>query len=189
MTNSWFVRLSVWERPLLVIALCVSVGASVAMAYAYKNSRPAADPGLAIGQAAPALELVGSRGTRETIRFSDALEGTVLYVVSPSCPWCEKNRDNAAALAAHVKGRYRFLGVGPAVAGLDEYREAKGIDFELFAFPEATRAAYQLKALPQTIVIDPDGIVKANWVGAYNAAIGSKVEAMFGLRLPGLRDK
>jgi hypothetical protein len=125
-------------------------------------------------------------GMAQTILYQDTDKPTVLYVLSPDCIWCERNRDNIAKLCEQ-SDRFRFIGISLTDKGLKEY-----VAKEHFKFPVYTRVAAEsmtslgLGTTPQTIVISPEGRVLKNWTGAYTDRTRSEVEEYFQTQLPGL---
>jgi peroxiredoxin len=125
-------------------------------------------------------------GVVQTISYQDTNKPTVLYVLSPDCIWCERNRENIARLG-ELGDRFRFIGISLTDKGLKEY-----VEKQHFKFPIYTRVAAEamtslgLGTTPQTIVISPEGRVLKNWTGAYTERTRGEVEEFFQTRLPGV---
>src|SRR5258706_10324955 len=80
---------------ILNVALIVRVGR-------LESERPAARTSsnpLVIGDIVPAIDGVGPDGKNSTLSLADQKVGTVIYVFTPTCPWCERNWQNMHALA------------------------------------------------------------------------------------------
>lgn len=126
-------------------------------------------------------------GKQQSISFTDGGKPTVLYVLSPTCKWCERNMQNVKALTDLGGGNFRFIGLSLGEESLDEYVAANHFTFPIYKNPTPeTIRALGLESTPQTIIISPDGRVLRSWVGAYGESLRPEVEAYFGIKLPGL---
>ncbi|HEY0730546.1 MAG TPA: redoxin family protein [Pyrinomonadaceae bacterium] len=125
-------------------------------------------------------------GEPQTISYHDTDKPTVLYVLSPTCPWCDRNRANIAKLTERGD-RFRFVGLSLSEAGLKEYVDKQQLKFPVYTrvTPEA-QIELGLGPTPQTIVISPEGRVLKNWAGAYNEQTRDEIEEYFQIQLPGL---
>lgn len=138
---------------------------------------------LTIGTSVPPLSVKDSTGRSVTIDYHNL--PTILYILSPTCQWCARNRANINALSAAVGTRYRVIGISLSPANLGVYRST--VPFPLYSEPSAdTVSRYRLGGTPETIVVSPEGRVLTVWVGAYNGDIQHQVEVFFGVHLPGL---
>lgn len=125
-------------------------------------------------------------GSPAVIDFKKEVLPVVLYVFSPSCHWCERNRANLQAIVAASRGRHRFIGVSMRRAGTAEYLRQEALDFPvLLDLSEESAQRWKFNATPQTIVVGPGGRLIHNWVGAY-AENEWDVSAYFRTKLPGL---
>ena len=177
------IRAGQFARILMHTALAASLCANAALAY--RSSHPPAAPPLplSVGQRVPAvvLENVG-RGTAESIDFGGSGTGTVLYFVAPDCRRCEDNLAAALALQQRVHQEFRFLPISVSAERLGEYLTRSQLTWRPLFMPEATRQRYALSGLPQTIVIDGSGMVRANWVGEYKGSLAEKIRAFVSVR-------
>ena len=125
-------------------------------------------------------------GAWTTLDFRSTKTNAILYVVSPECVWCDRNMENARALAAAVEHRYKMVGIVTSNVDASKYARDHGLDFEFVSQISAdTKSSYHMAGTPQTIVIR-DGRVVANWVGAYAQSRQKEVERFLNVSLPGL---
>jgi peroxiredoxin len=135
-------------------------------------------------------DLVGrdASGAGAAIRFSDSERPTVLLVLHPRCPWCEKNMPNWVKLTQEAASRYRFVAVSTADSevGLGAYLTGHGLALPALAGVTDPKALKLLRAggTPQTIVVARDGTVVRFWQGAYTVETKADVEKYFQVSLP-----
>jgi|ERR1044072_359541 thioredoxin-related protein len=133
------------------------------------------------------LRAVDMDGQPHLVSYNDVNRPTVVYVIAPSCIWCERNRENIDQVARLKGNEFRFVGLSLAVSGLKEYLGQHNLSFPVYTVLDSeTIKAFGLGATPQTIVISPDGKVLKNWTGAYREQSQREVEEYFHLSLPGL---
>lgn len=139
------------------------------------------------------------RGHSETgdevqVQLVDSDRPTLLYVVTPSCIWCTRNRDNFLKLAAERSGQYNIVLLSLTNAGFPPYVDAlrpMWRDAEvrvLTGLSREVRGRMMLGSTPQTMVVGTDGRIIENWVGAYTGDTLIAVENFFLLQMPGLGD-
>jgi hypothetical protein len=109
----------------------------------------------------------------------------VLYILRPDCVWCQRNSQNIAMLASHLKSKYDFIGLSLASEGLEEFIRREDIRFPVYSdIPSSALIRYRLGGTPETIVVYQGKVVKS-WAGAYiQDPIKSDVEEFFSVRLP-----
>ncbi|HXT71031.1 MAG TPA: hypothetical protein VN700_14815 [Vicinamibacterales bacterium] len=147
------------------------------------NARTA--PVAPVGLTVTPLTGVDGNGASVTIDQATSTKPTVLYVLAPTCKFCEQNLDNILALARSSANTYRFIGVmvsREVLPGLqDRY------PFPIIGGVEASQLKqYGFTGTPQTLVLDSAGVIQRNWLGAYRGTMQEEVERWFGVRLPGL---
>ena len=178
------------KRPdlFLLLLLLASLALNVYLGWKVKggNVAPELPQKVALGTKVEPIKASSLDGVAQTILYQDTNKPTVLYVLSPDCVWCERNRENIAKLG-ELGDRFRFIGISLTEKGLKEY-----VEKQHFKFPIYTRIAAEamtslgLGTTPQTIVISPEGRVLKNWTGAYTDRTRGEVEEFFQTRLPGL---
>ncbi len=177
------------DTTFLLILLTGSLAANVFQAFHHKkalDSQPSSDsPTLTLGTKVPPLHIQTLDGRPETITYTTPI---VMYVFTPSCPWCQRNLNNVKQLARQRGTSYRFIGISLDRKGLDAYIRDNALPFPVFVAPDQeTQTAFRLGRVPQTIVISEIGTVLGDWRGAYGkSAMGPEVEAFFNVKLPGL---
>lgn len=115
---------------------------------------------------------------------------TIFYVFGVHCRYCEKNFENANALARAVKGRYRFVGVS-VIAEKEEfaqYNQEHAMAYDVVNVNEETAARMHFDVTPKTYALSQSGQVLQVWRGAWGQANRSSVEKYFGVHLPNALD-
>jgi hypothetical protein len=142
---------------------------------------------LALGSIAPRLQLLSLDERPVTVDFADVQgAGTIVYYMSPTCPWCARNEASIAALATQVAPRFRVLAVGP-VAEAELIRrkvQRSPTTYPVYLLPESTQNSYLLRSLPTTLVIDTTGVVLRAWPGAYTTQRRTDLQDYFEVPLP-----
>ncbi len=180
--------------PLVVVALCASAFVNVLLARQVLHQRALVavmkpPTPVRVGEFLPrttALDL-----EHRTISLDPrAHGGSVIYVFSPTCHFCDQNHANALVVArvAATKG-YRVLGISMIGEGLSAYLASSPLPFPVVVANDSTRTAYHLSPTPETFVVDPGGKVLKHWLGAWRDDTAAQVEAFFNCRLPGLHDR
>lgn len=151
------------------------------------STRPEAASGsLAEGAAVPPAEVKDLDGRELLINYGGTGAATVLYILSPSCPWCAQNESNIKYLAQHAGAGYRFVGISLSSQGLAAYLRDHNLGFPVYDEPsQPTSVAYKLGPTPQTIVVSTDGRVLRSWTGSYGGINRLLIERFFRISLPG----
>ena len=138
------------------------------------------------------IPVVDADGARLSLGFGDR-RPTVLYVLAPHCPWCERNHANISALALAKRADFNFIGLSNTETGFADYARSDSLPFPVFRVDTSTlltgptpELLRQLDPTPQLVVIAPGGRVNKVWVGAFTGQTQSDVERFFGAVLPGL---
>lgn len=178
------------KRPdlLLLFLLLASLSLNVYLGWKVKqgNAVPNLPPKVALGTRVDPIAVSSLDGVMQTISYQDTDKPTVLYILSPDCIWCDRNRENIAKLG-ELGDRFRFIGLSLKESGLKEYVEKQHIKFPVYTRVAAEAiTSLGLGTTPQTIVISPDGRVLKNWTGAYSERTRGEVEEFFRTSLPGL---
>jgi hypothetical protein len=171
-----------WLTIGMSIALAASVGTNVWLVR--HAQKPVPSRALLEGTLVPAFKAVEA-GTRRpaAIAYEDTKLHTVLYVTSPSCPWCERNLDSIRALVREKKDAFRFVGLSLSEENLDA--QLGDLPFPVYAgVSDAVREVYRLRSTPQTIVVSPQGRVVRTWKGAYVGRTQKEIEGYFQVALP-----
>lgn len=139
------------------------------------------------GEVVPPIDARAFDGRLARIDPKEGPVPTILYVWDPDCGWCVRNQANVVALARQTRGCYRLVSISlsrQAPVDSSWLEEFAGLVYH--APTEATKRAYSLGGVPQTIVISQAGTVEKLWRGAYVEEVRREVENYFGIRLPGI---
>lgn len=171
----------------LGVLLC-SVLLNVVQARQLETTRSHTARSVPAGTPMPALEGVDMAGKKIRVAYAGMLP-TILYHFSPTCSWCERNRENLRSLIQETAGRYRVIGISAARPTAEFMRERQ-FDFPVITgiSPDAMRA-YGLGGTPQTLVVSPEGRLIETWTGAYVHDQAKAIERFFSIQLPGLVER
>lgn len=184
-----------WFRSALHVALALSFGlnAWLAVRVVGLESRIGAltvRPGLALNTRVKDFEVFTPTGARTIVRYADSALPTLLYITSPTCPWCAKNRASVRTLAASGAGRFRIVGIsvgGTRGNDFGEYVQSEQMPFPIYAgISDAASRELRVRSTPTTILIGPGGVVLSVWEGAYGGRTKSDIESYFNVLLPAL---
>jgi peroxiredoxin len=169
----------------VLVLLALSLAANVYLTRRLVQPRTPPPPALTRGAVVPQFTATRLGGAEETVSYDG--EKTVLYVFTPTCPWCKRNVPNIKRLVEAKGSEYRFLGISLDEKDLSSYVAQYELAFPVYAnLSRQTREAYRLGGVPQTLVISEHGTVMQNWSGAYANDQQGEVEKFFGVTLPGL---
>jgi peroxiredoxin len=171
------------DHVVLLTLLAGSLGLNVYLGTELRAHRhPPQPPSLMKGEALPALEVRSVEGEATSLRF-DGDRPTVLYVLRPSCPWCQKNSRSIASLHAAVQDRYRFLSLSLDDKGVEEFLAKARLPFPTYVASGGALAG-KVQSVPATFVLAGNGTVLEAWNGAYAGPTKSSIEKYFGVPLP-----
>jgi hypothetical protein len=170
--------------PVILALLIVSLAANLVI---YRYTRPvqaAQPPPLKAGDKLPPLRGTSLDGRPITETFA---RRTVLYIFSPTCSWCERNLNNARAIAGGAGSRYQFVAVSTTDTGLEDYVRSRHVQWTIIKnVTFENLRSYRFKGTPHTIFVDAGGVVLGSWSGAYTDSVEHEVQAALGVALPGL---
>lgn len=132
------------------------------------------------------LRVTNSRGEAAVIDYLASTRPTVLYVLAPNCKWCARNEENIRFLAKSYSDTYRFVGVSVSRSGLKDFDGR--YPFPIYNVAPVDLAAYGVQGTPTTIIIDPKGVLKKRWNGAYQDGALKEIQGWFHATLPGLSE-
>jgi hypothetical protein len=184
-----------WRHPdwLILGLLAISVSLNVAMGSVlysrYREGVVAARlrSGAAVGDRVSVLELQSLEGAATRIDYR--VQPLLVYVMNPSCVWCDRNLQNISALAPVAAKRYRLVAIStePTPEIVRAYVQKSGFTLPTYVRPSSeTVVSLAIGSTPQTLLIDTNGRVEKAWPGAYIAGIATDIESFFELKLPGL---
>ncbi|MBV9344741.1 MAG: methylamine dehydrogenase accessory protein MauD [Gammaproteobacteria bacterium] len=118
--------------------------------------------GLAVGEAAPRLEVRDLQGELRIIGAATPGRSTLLLFVSPTCPVCKTLLPAVKSSGRHERA---WLDVILASDGaLEEQRafvRAQGLEAIPYVVSPALGLAYQVSRLPFAALLDADGVLRA----------------------------
>jgi peroxiredoxin len=175
-------------RYALSIGLACSLGVNVWLLrkvtdQSFQISVLVAKPSLEEGDTVPDLVLTDVEGRTVSLSYSQSTLPTVVYILSTTCGWCDRNAGAVAELARQTQLQYRTIGIAMDSAKPIEYENR--LAFPVYrGFQEGHARAYRLRSTPTTIVVSTQGKVVKVWSGAFAGNIKASVEAFFGVKLP-----
>lgn len=174
---------------LLLVLLVASLSLNVYLGWRVRRapSPPPSVAKLSPGAKVNPVAATGMDGRQMTISYNDTDKPTVFYVITPSCIWCERNRQNIDELTKAKGKDFRFVGLSLSAEHLKEYVERHHLNFPVYTGLKSDAIqSLGIAGTPQTIVISPEGLVLKNWSGAYREETQREIEDYFQVRLPGL---
>lgn len=143
-------------------------------------AREERDLQLEIGTPVPPIKAKTMDGQPSTITYIASEMPTVLYFFSPGCESCERNVEAIKKLTDRNRHEYKILGLALSDDGLGQYLRDHDINFPVYTgIGVETTLAYKLGRVPQTTIVSPEGRVIANWFGAYDGKLRSRMESYF----------
>lgn len=120
------------------------------------------------GKAMPPLNGYDVNGERVTINYELDNRKTLLLSFAPGCDVCEENMPNWKSLMRDVNRQaIRMVVISIRPEGAKEYvirHDFNSLPVLVEIDPEA-KAVYDLVRAPETVLINPDGIVERIWTG------------------------
>jgi hypothetical protein len=137
----------------------------------------------------PQIQAVDVDGHKTVIDFNGP-RSSVVYILSPTCSWCKRNKANIVALASQKGREMRFVGLSITSEKLKDYVTTNSLPFPVYAIvsPQAVQKLGVLDMTPQTVLVRAGGIVEKVWTGAFDAAKQKEIEQYFHAKLPGLQE-
>lgn len=166
------------------LSLNVYLGLKVSAMPAILQSPPA----IAVGARAPNLYAEKIDGTKGMIDWTETSKPWLLYIFSPSCVWCQRNRNNFDTIVRERQSEYRIVGLSTTTNQLRDYIRRDQVTYAVYANPDMSKSSlYAQTATPTTYVISPQGVVLAAWRGAYTGDVRKGIEAKLNVQLPGVK--
>lgn len=155
-----------------ISVLVLSLSLNVVLGWRLIEQRRSPASGLAVpgGFVMPQLPVKDLDGSRDIISFARG-GWTVLYVMSPDCPFCAENQNRMRNLAARAGPSIQFVGLSLTNKNLKAFIGDRA--------PFPTYDAGDLKdlygltfrAIPQTILISPTGVVRSASIGRLSESL------------------
>jgi len=121
-------------------------------------------------------------GRRGELSYTDLGKKYLLFVLSTSCPHCEKNLELWSDLVAFDSNR-RCNIVGLSVDELQatlDYAGEKHLPFSLVSVAVDTgfHRKYKISGVPETILVGGNGRVERTWLGELNSEQSNEIKKM-----------
>jgi peroxiredoxin len=127
------------------------------------------------------------KGEEVSFEWEKDKRKTLVLVFSPTCGFCKKNMVNWQAILKDIdRTKFRPLLVSGITTNVMEYLEYYKIENVPILFqPEPKLVVeYAMYMTPQTILMDSNGTVEKNWMGAIQPEQKSEIEQMLEVKLP-----
>jgi peroxiredoxin len=128
----------------------------------------------------PPLVGVDQKGEEVRVEYPSSKK-TVLFWFSAACPSCEHNLDFWKEIyQTHGNAGVRFFGVTRSGEEKTEELVAKfQLDFPIMIVSDFSLLdQYRVEVIPQTMLIDDNGIVRKVWPGALSESYKKEIEEM-----------
>ena len=139
---------------------------------------PAA-PQIEVGTSVGAFDVQHLDGDASTLDWNTD-RSRLLFVFTTTCPACKQNQEAWRALSEATDDRVDILGVSlDTLEATSAYRSEHELPFEVVvaADREAFAGAYQVSAVPTTLLVSSDGRVQGVWTGALSTEQQADVAA------------
>jgi hypothetical protein len=145
------------------------------------NSREA----LTEGQDLPSLAVTDKDGKTAILDFRSDSRQTMIYVLSPSCIWCERNSRSFDALSKSGLN-LRILGLSASLEGMEAFVARTGFEFPVYKPTGSTAVERRLAdtPTPTTILVSRSGTVIKLWSGSYVGSNRASLQEYFKIVLP-----
>jgi peroxiredoxin len=166
-----------WAATAIVMAMAIVAGAVIVLLAGQNRQLKAALGGrggstheasqLAEGDRLPPLQVEGLLGERSTLA---ALvdRGGVMVFFTTTCPHCETTLTAWNQLSRELERLgVPFVGVSlSAPVDTRAFLTGRSVDWQVWVFADAqTRSELQVRSVPSTVVVAPDGVVAGVWSG------------------------
>lgn len=115
-----------------------------------------------------------------TLAFDDSRKRYLLFVVSTTCPWCERSLPEIREITRSVRSDHVY----PLVVSIHDpsatrsFAAAQHIDFEVVcaASSDEFQRGYGIEGVPTTILVKGDGVVLGVWEGNITPELAREIE-------------
>lgn len=176
----------------LLILLAASLIANIYLAgragSAHGPGPQAPPPFPPVSARVPDLDGLAPGGAAATVRFSESPEGTLVYVFSSGCGWCERNVPNVRAALEAPAPRPRFVAVSLDKTDAQAHLHERELSFDavLQSPSRATVEAFRLGGTPYTYLVSPRNEIVGVWPGAWQGEALTAIGTRLRVALPGL---
>jgi hypothetical protein len=136
------------------------------------------------GTILPPLDVKTTDGSHRLFNYGSAGKPTLLYIMSPSCLWCERNAASFQALSHRIGGRIQLIALTLSDEGLEAFQTQNSVDYPIYSPSASTLRSYRLGETPTTILVSESGQVVRIWSGTYTGLTRKSIENYFNVQLP-----
>lgn len=141
---------------------------------------------LQAGTVVPRLNGLDLNGREINVEYGNDSRKAVVLVFSPHCGFCTMNMPNWKRIVDGLDRRsYRIVAVSIVSDGVKDYINQYGLtDVPIIAEVDPkSRASYEMRSTPQTMIISPNGTVEKVWTGVIEPKDWSELGPSLGLAL------
>ncbi|HET9948276.1 MAG TPA: TlpA disulfide reductase family protein [Longimicrobiales bacterium] len=154
----------------LATAPGIAAAAALSTLAACGGDAPALRP-VRVGDPAPAYAAVSLEG--DSVRLSDLDGPVVLNLWATWCQPCREEMPELQELAERYDGRLEVVGVSIDSRGSEptvrNFLDQLGVGFRILHDPEQRFVStFRTIGVPETFLIDREGIVRARWTGPFH---------------------
>lgn len=167
------------NRRFILGSLIASLGVNCVLAWRLRSGRRTRTNALFdIGDRVPRLEFNDAAGGVYDID-TGARDFTVLYSLSSSCRWCEKNEPYLRRLSK-PSPNFQLIPVTSEQSrqALLEYQLKVRLPIPILRIAPELAGALSLHETPTTMVISREGTIVAVWRGAYDERVWDEIASM-----------
>lgn len=125
-------------------------------------------------------------GSITQIDYADSTTKYLFFILSTSCPFCEKNL--AAwknVVAMNQKNIYKIIGI--SIDDLEKtknYIATKDVSFYLTSIADTSfLRKYKISSVPETILINGNGIVEKVWAGKLSEKQSNEIHSLISAKM------
>ncbi len=113
------------------------------------------------------IDVTTLAGDPAQIDFRSDSRSTILFVFSTNCKYCSENLPNWQSIYERHKDTYRFVAISDSPPGdTQKYVFDNNLTYPVYLPQDSNfRKEYQLAGVPETLIINSDGIVENVWLG------------------------
>ncbi|TLY32998.1 MAG: TlpA family protein disulfide reductase [Ignavibacteria bacterium] len=138
---------------------------------------------LKAGERVEAVKVQTLDGNTTDLAYTDPGKKYLLFVLSTTCPHCEKTLVNWKAIAHDNRDQNCDI-IGVSVHSLDEtkkYVANKSVGFYVVSVADTSFSRkYKISGVPETILLQGDGSVEKVWIGELSEDQTIEIEKLMG---------
>ena len=135
------------------------------------------------GERVEAFKVYTLDGNASEVGYTDTTRKCLLFVLSTSCPHCEKTIASWRQIAeSDTRNICNIFGV--SLQPFDEtkrYLESKNVGFYLVSAETSFSRKYKVPGVPETILLQGNGIVQKTWLGELSTTQVDEIQVLMGV--------